>query len=69
MKYFQTTPSFNTLKYHISLVRPKSKSIFDMRDPLRLRYLFQLRIKWSPLRSHKKHHNFIDTPSETCHCF
>ena len=52
----------------ISLVRAKSKSIFGIHDPLRLRYLFQLRVKLSPLRSHKKHHNFIDTPSETCHC-
>ena len=22
----------------------------------------------SPLRSHKKRHNFIDTPTETCYC-
>ena len=69
MKHFQNTPSFNTLKDHIiSLVRPKSKSIFGIHDHLRLRYLFQLRVNLSPLRSHKKHHNFIDTPSETCHC-
>ena len=69
MKHFQNTSPFNTLKDHIiSLVRPKSKSIFGIHDPLRLRYLFQLRVKLSPLRSHKKHHNFIDTPSETCHC-
>ena len=32
------------------------------------RYLFQLRVNLSPLRSHKMRHNFSDTPSETCEC-
>ena len=35
---------------------------------LKLRYLFQLRVRLSPLRSHKMRHNFCDTPSETCEC-
>ena len=29
---------------------------------------FQLRVNLSPLRSHKRRHNFSDTPSETCEC-
>ena len=33
-----------------------------------LRYLFQWRVSLSPLRSHKKRHNFIDTPSDKCLC-
>ena len=67
--HFQNAPTFNTLKNHIiSLVRPKSKSIFGVHNPLGLRYLFQWRVNLSPLRSHKKHHNFIDTPSDVCHC-
>ena len=31
-------------------------------------YLVQLRVNLSPLRSHKKHHNFADTPSDICAC-
>ena len=27
-----------------------------------------MRVNSSPLRSHKRHHNFSDTPSETCEC-
>ena len=38
-----------------------TKSIFGVHDPVGLRYLFQLRVRLSPLRSHKSHHNFIDT--------
>ena len=33
-----------------------------------LRYLFQLKVSLSPLRSHKWGHNFIDTPLEICRC-
>ena len=62
-------PSFDTLKDHvISFFRPKTKSIFGIHDPLGIRFLFQLRVSLSPLRSHKRRHNFIDTPSDTCHC-
>ena len=45
-----------------------TKSIFGVHDPVGLRYLFQLRVRLSPLRSHKSHHNFIDTPSDICQC-
>ena len=62
-------PSFDSLKDHVlSLVRPVNKSIFGVHDPLDLRYLFQLRVRLNPLRSHKSRHNFIDTPSDICHC-
>ena len=56
------------LKRHISLFRPEPKSIFGLHDPLGLHYRFQLRMSLSPLRSHKRRFNFIDTPSDTCHC-
>ena len=63
--YFENVPSIDKLKDHIlSLVRPKGRCIFGIHDPLGLQYLFQLRVSLSPLRSHKKHHNFIDTPSD-----
>ena len=67
IKHFDDIPSFDILKEHINtFFRPNSKSIFGIHDPVGLRYLFQLRVSLSPLRSHKRSHNFIDTPSEIC---
>ena len=37
-------------------------------DSIGLRFLFQLRVSLSSLRSHKRCNNFIDTPSDICHC-
>ena len=66
---FQDIPTFTSLKSHLlSLIRPKIKSTFGMHDALGLRYLFQLRVNLSPLRSHKMRHNFCDTTSEICEC-
>ena len=69
ISHFTNIPSIDILKKHmLSLTRPEKKSIFGIHDPLGLRYLFQLRVGLSSLRSHKKHHNFIDTPSDKCLC-
>ena len=66
---FDNLPSFEVLKGHlVSLIRPENKSMFNIHDPLHRRYLFQLRMGLSPLRYHKKRHNFSDTPSEICLC-
>ena len=66
---FDDLPSFEVLKSHlVSLIRPEKKSMFNIFDPLNLRCLFQLRMGLSPLKSHKKRHNFTDTPSEICLC-
>ena len=66
---FQDIPTFTSLKSHLlSLTRPKIKSTFGIHDALGLRYLLQLRVNLSPFRSHKRRHNFSDTPSETCEC-
>ena len=69
ISHFEDFPSFDSLKDHVlSLVRLVNKSIFGVHNPFGLRYLFQLRVSLSPLRSHKSRHNFIDTPSDICHC-
>ena len=69
IKHFDEILSFDILKDNInSFFRPKSKSIFGIHDPVELRYLFQLGVSLSPLRSHKQSHNFIGTPSEICQC-
>ena len=67
--HFPNIPSIGTLKGHIlSLIRPVKKSIFNIHDPIGIRYLFQLRVGLSSLKSHKNRHNFIDTPSGNCIC-
>ena len=52
----------------LSLIRPEAKLIHGIHDSIGLRYLFQLRVSLSSLRSHKRCHNFINTPSDICHC-
>ena len=47
---------------------PQSSVIVCAKSPWKIRCLFQLRVNLSPLRSHKKRHNFSDTPFETCEC-
>ena len=67
--HFPNIPSINILKSQIlSLIRPEKKSIFNIHDPLGLRYLFHLRVGLSPLRSHKNRHGFADTPLDNCIC-
>ena len=69
ISHFHIMPTFNKLRAHlISLFRPKGKSLFNIFDTTGTRYLFQLRLGLSPLRSHKKRHNFADTPNDMCLC-
>ena len=69
IKHFDNVPTFAILRKHIiTFFRPQMKNIFGIHDPVGLRYLFQLRVGLSPLRSHKWRHNFGDTPSELCAC-
>ena len=69
IKHFDDVPSFDILKKHINtFCRPITRGICGIHDPIGLRYLFQLRVSLSPLRSHKFRHNFTDTPSEICRC-
>ena len=44
------------------------KSLFNIHDPNCIKWIFQLRVGLSPLKSHKKNHNFLDTPDDTCQC-
>jgi len=51
----------------LKLYRPAKKSLFDIYD-YDIKWIFQLRVGLSPLKSHKKKHNFEDTPNDTCQC-
>ena len=42
--------------------------MFGIHDQIGLKRLFQLRVQLSPLKSHKRRHNFSDTPSDWCDC-
>ena len=67
--HFEHLPTCDGFKKHLhSVFRPKDKSIFSLYDPDGLRILFQLRFGLHSLRSHRKHHNFADTPSDICIC-
>ena len=44
------------------------RNIFKIHNPNGIRWIFQLRVGLSPLKSHKKHHNLQDTPDDECVC-
>jgi len=51
----------------LKVYRPKKKTIFNIHD-CGIKWIFQLRVGLSPLKSHKKAHKFQDTPNDTCCC-
>ena len=66
---FVNSNSISIFKKNIvSLIRPYPKLIFDIHDPIGVKFLYQLRVGLSPLKYHKKRHNFIDTPDDWCDC-
>ena len=51
----------------LKLYRPEKKSLYNIHDN-GIKWIFQLRVGLSPLKSHKKSHHFLDTPYDTCRC-
>ena len=52
----------------LNLVRPILRPVYGIHDPIGVKLLFQLRVGLSPLKFHKKCHNFVDTPNDWCDC-
>ena len=52
----------------LKVIRPVKKSLFNIHNPNGIRWIFQLRVGVSPLKSHKKSHNFQDNPDDLCAC-
>ena len=52
----------------VGCLRHVGKPVYDIHEPTGLRYLFQLRLGLSQLRSHKNSYGFVDTPSDICLC-
>ena len=66
---YKEVPFIGVLKNDIiSLIRPMSKSVFKIHDPVGTRYLFELRLSLSPLKGHKWWYISSGTPSGICHC-
>ena len=62
-------PSHASFKKGIlALIQPNPKQTFNINDRQGMKSIFQLRFGLSLLRSHKKIHNFTDTPSDWCEC-
>ena len=52
----------------LKLIRPPKRDIFGVHDTKGIKRLFQLRVGLSPLKDHKKKHNFRDTFFDICNC-
>ena len=52
----------------IRIIRPKKKEIFNIHDPVGIKYIYQLRVGLSILKAHKRAHKFSDTLDDTCDC-
>ena len=52
----------------LKLYRPPKKQVYNIHDPHRIKWIYQLRVELSPLKSHKMKHKFHDTPVDTCPC-
>ena len=66
---FSVMPTFEEFRSHLhALYQSNLRETYGIHDPTGLKYLFQLRVGLSPLRYHKKRHNFLATPCDTCLC-
>ena len=52
----------------LDFVRPRPKTLFGIHDPMRIKFIFQLRVLLIKLKSHKISHNFVETPDDRCDC-
>ena len=61
--------SINKFKKSIlSFIKVKENSIFNVHDPVGIKLLTRLRLKFSHLNEHKFRHNFRDTVNSMCAC-
>ena len=67
--YIRNADSFEVFKKRIlEFVRPLPKSIYNIHNPLGIKYLTRLRIGFSHLKEHKFRHNFQDSIDPMCSC-
>ena len=56
------------LKKLLTFIRPMSNSIYNIHNPLAVKYITRLRIGFSHLKKHKFKHNFQDSIDPMCIC-
>ena len=67
--YLVVSPSLSIFKKRYSdFFTVKPNTIYEIHNPIGLRYLTRLRVGLSHLRSHKYRHNFKDTETDICSC-
>ena len=67
--FVKNADSFHVLKKHIpDFIRPLPNSIFNIHNPLGIKYLTRLRIEFSHLKEHKFRQNFQDSVDPMCSC-
>ena len=65
----RNSESLNAFKKKLlNFIRPCGNSIFDIHNPLRIKFLTRLRPDLSPLHEHKFRHCFQDTLNPSCEC-
>ena len=52
----------------LSFIRPRSNSIYNIHNPLGVKYLTRLRIGFSHLKEHKFRHDFQNSIDPMCSC-
>ena len=67
--YIINAESFEVFKKRfLKLIRPLPNSIFNIHNPLGIKYLTRLRVGFSHLKEHKFRHNFQDSIDPMCNC-
>ena len=67
--YIRNADSFKVFKKRLlSFIRPMPNSIYNIHNPLGVKYLTRLRIGFSHLKEHKFKHNFQDSIDPMCSC-
>ena len=67
--FVKNADSFHVFKKHIlNFVRPLPNSIFNIHNPLGIKYLTRLRIGFSHLKEHQFRPNFQDSVDAMCSC-
>ena len=65
----RNSASLNTFKKKLlNFMRPSASSIFDIHNPLGIKFLTRLRLGLSHLHEHKFRHCFQDTLNPLCEC-
>ena len=67
--FIKNADSFDIFKKRIlDSIRPLPHSVFNIHNPLGIKYLTRLRIGFSHLKEHKFRHNFQDSVDPMCCC-